>query len=84
MVGQGRREDRDSGGAVPARLPPSFTPPSLTTRARCSLRRIVRQDQAKIFSFSLDDDDRGRIQAVLDKGKRPKGDCYEWERGGAW
>ena len=27
---------------------------------------------------------RARLQEVLDRGVRPKGDCYGWERGGVW
>lgn len=38
-------------------------------------------DHVALFNLKLDDDDRGLIQEVLDKGKKPKGDCYQWERG---
>ena len=39
------------------------------------------QDHVALFQLSLDDADRSAIQAVLDEGKRPQGDCYAWERG---
>lgn len=42
------------------------------------------QDHVALFSFQLDATDLGRIQEVLDSGRRPKGDCYSWERGGTW
>lgn len=41
-------------------------------------------DLQRIFSFQLDADDAAAIQAVLDQGRRPTGDCYAWERGGRW
>ena len=42
------------------------------------------EDHRATFAFQLDDEDRAGIRAVLDKGKRPTADCYEWERGGRW
>ena len=39
------------------------------------------QDHIDLFDLSLDDEDRGRINEVLSKGRRPGGDCYQWERG---
>ncbi|CAL8466033.1 g5569 [Coccomyxa elongata] len=38
----------------------------------------------KLFTFALDDEDRGRIDAVLERARRPQSDCYTWERGGSW
>lgn len=38
----------------------------------------------KLFTFALDDEDRGRIDAVLQRAARPQSDCYTWERGGSW
>jgi aryl-alcohol dehydrogenase-like predicted oxidoreductase len=43
----------------------------------------VAETQAT-FSLVMDEEDRGRIQEVLKKGKPPNGDCYTWERGGQW
>lgn len=37
-----------------------------------------------LFAFALDDEDAAALQDVLSAGKRPKGDCYTWERGGVW
>ncbi|KAG2501704.1 hypothetical protein HYH03_000205 [Edaphochlamys debaryana] len=42
------------------------------------------QDHQRLFSFALDSEDRAAIEEVLAKGKRPIGDCYDWERGGVW
>ncbi|MEW5316291.1 MAG: hypothetical protein WDW38_007671 [Sanguina aurantia] len=42
------------------------------------------QDHVALFGFQLDETDLGRIAEVLDSGKKPKGDCYSWERGAAW
>ena len=39
------------------------------------------QDHVALFQLALDDEDRGRIDEVLATGKRPRGDCYAWERG---
>jgi aryl-alcohol dehydrogenase-like predicted oxidoreductase len=41
-------------------------------------------DHRALFSFELDDSDLARIRDVLDRGKKPKEDCYQWERGGGW
>ena len=41
-------------------------------------------DHRALFSFDLDERDLGRIRDVLDRGKKPKEDCYQWERGGGW
>ncbi len=38
-------------------------------------------DHLALFSLALDDTDRGKISEVLAKGKRPRGDSYQWERG---
>ena len=42
------------------------------------------QDHVKLASLKLDDEDLGRIDEVLATGKQAQGDCYDWERGGAW
>ncbi|KAK9804340.1 hypothetical protein WJX72_008140 [[Myrmecia] bisecta] len=42
------------------------------------------QDHQRLFTFQLDRADNDAIQAVLDGGSRPAGDCYAWERGGIW
>jgi aryl-alcohol dehydrogenase-like predicted oxidoreductase len=41
-------------------------------------------DHRALFSFDLDEDDRMQIRAVLDEGKKPKEDCYQYDRGGGW
>lgn len=41
-------------------------------------------DHQKLFTFELDASDQEAIRAVLDQGRQPKGDCYDWERGGVW
>jgi aryl-alcohol dehydrogenase-like predicted oxidoreductase len=41
-------------------------------------------DHRALFSFALDEQDLGLIRDVLDRGKKPKEDCYQWERGGGW
>ena len=41
-------------------------------------------DHRALFSFQLDDSDLAAIRDVLDRGKKPKEDCYQWERGGGW
>ena len=38
----------------------------------------------QIFSFELDQDDLGKIEAVLNTGNKPTSDVYSWERGGRW
>jgi aryl-alcohol dehydrogenase-like predicted oxidoreductase len=38
----------------------------------------------KIFSFELDQEDLGKIEAVLNTGVKPTSDVYSWERGGRW
>ncbi|EFJ45917.1 hypothetical protein VOLCADRAFT_105794 [Volvox carteri f. nagariensis] len=42
------------------------------------------QDQVRLFGFTLDEQDQAAIQEVLDRGRRPRSDCYTWERGGEW
>jgi aryl-alcohol dehydrogenase-like predicted oxidoreductase len=39
-------------------------------------------EHRQLFEFELDADDLARIEGLLEGGKAPKGDCYEWERGG--
>lgn len=39
-------------------------------------------DHRRLFSLNLDAEDLAAIQAVLDQGPQPTGDCYSWERGG--
>ncbi|KAL4854303.1 putative aldo-keto reductase 1 [Chlorella vulgaris] len=41
-------------------------------------------DLKTVFSFQMDDGDREAIAKVLAAGKQATGDCYDWERGGAW
>lgn len=42
-------------------------------------------DHVALASLKLDTDDLGSIDGVLARGRRPKGDCYAWERGiGPW
>jgi len=41
-------------------------------------------DHRALFSFALDEQDLRLIRDVLDRGKKPKEDCYQWERGGGW
>uniref|UniRef100_A0A7S3RAK6 NADP-dependent oxidoreductase domain-containing protein n=1 Tax=Dunaliella tertiolecta TaxID=3047 RepID=A0A7S3RAK6_DUNTE len=38
-------------------------------------------DYAALFSFNLDAGDNAAIQEVLERGKQPLGDCYQFERG---
>ena len=45
--------------------------------------RHVQQHQ-RLFSFSLDEEDRRRIEEVSAQGVRPSSDCYTWERGGSF
>ena len=42
------------------------------------------EDHRALFAFELDDEDRKAIRAVLDQGKQPTADSYQWERGGKW
>lgn len=42
------------------------------------------EDHRALFAFDLDDEDRAAIRAVLDSGKQPTADSYQWERGGKW
>ncbi|PNW72043.1 hypothetical protein CHLRE_16g684750v5 [Chlamydomonas reinhardtii] len=42
------------------------------------------EDNQRLFSFRLDADDLGAIDEVLARGRRPRSDCYSWERGGQW
>lgn len=39
------------------------------------------QDHQAISRVSLETGDLDKIAAVLDKGVKPQGDCYDWERG---
>jgi diketogulonate reductase-like aldo/keto reductase len=39
------------------------------------------EDNSRVLALKLDDADVAAIQAVLDKSKGPKGDCYSFERG---
>jgi aryl-alcohol dehydrogenase-like predicted oxidoreductase len=41
-------------------------------------------DHQRLFTFELDGDDLAAIDAVLVEGGKPKGDCYDWERGGSF
>lgn len=41
-------------------------------------------DHQAAFLIKLDQDDRAKIDAVLQKGAQAKGDCYTWERGGVF
>ncbi|KAG2435732.1 hypothetical protein HXX76_006929 [Chlamydomonas incerta] len=41
-------------------------------------------DNQRLFSFRLDAADLAAIDEVLARGRRPRGDCYSWERGGEW
>lgn len=42
------------------------------------------EDHRKVFTFTLTPQDKAQIQEVLDRGKKSKGDCYDYERGGQW
>ena len=42
------------------------------------------EDHRALFAFELDEEDRKAIRAVLDQGKQPTADSYQWERGGKW
>lgn len=42
------------------------------------------EDHRRLFAFSLAAQDKAQIQEVLDGGKKSKGDCYDYERGGQW
>lgn len=41
-------------------------------------------DHQRLFTFKLDGDDLAAIDGVLKAGNQARGDCYAWERGGAW
>lgn len=41
-------------------------------------------DHQRLFDFELDADDLAAVDGVLAAGSRPKGDCYDWERGGTF
>ena len=42
------------------------------------------QQHKKLFGFSLDAEDRQRIEEVSAQGVKPSSDCYTWERGGSF
>jgi aryl-alcohol dehydrogenase-like predicted oxidoreductase len=42
------------------------------------------RDHRSLMSLHLDQADRDRIHMALQAGRRPVGDVYDWERGGAW
>jgi hypothetical protein len=37
-----------------------------------------------LFSFQLTVEDQAAIEEVLAQARRPRGDCYDWERGGTF
>ena len=39
-------------------------------------------DHQKLFTFQLSYNDDQEIQQILSEAKKPKSDCYSWERGG--
>lgn len=41
-------------------------------------------DHEALFSFALDTEDQAAIDEVLAQARRPRGDCYTWERGGVF
>lgn len=41
-------------------------------------------DHQRLFEFELDAADLSAVEALLAAGKAPAGDCYAWERGGAF
>lgn len=41
-------------------------------------------DHQALFSFQLDAQDCAAIDEVLAQARRPRGDCYSWERGGVF
>jgi len=41
-------------------------------------------DHKALFAFDLDAEDMTSIRAVLDAGKQPTNDSYQWERGQPW
>lgn len=41
-------------------------------------------DHQALFTFTLDAADEEAIAGQLAKGKKGKGDCYDYERGGKW
>lgn len=55
--------------------------PSIILGARNALHV---PDHQQLFDFVLDDSDTAEIQGVLSSGRQPQGDCYDWERGGAF
>lgn len=42
------------------------------------------KDHQTLFSFSLDSMDRDAIDNILADSRRPRSDCYSWERGGSF
>ena len=42
------------------------------------------EDHQKLFQFTLDADDKSRIDEALSFTTKATGDCYDWERGGKW
>jgi len=49
------------------------------TASRSNANHIT--DQVALSALTLDAADKDTIAAVLEQGTRPKGDCYQWERG---
>jgi len=41
-------------------------------------------DHQRLFTFELSEKDSQQIEEVLEQARRPKGDCYSWERGGTF
>jgi aryl-alcohol dehydrogenase-like predicted oxidoreductase len=41
-------------------------------------------DHRALFSFRLTAEDEAAIDEVLAQSRRPRGDCYDWERGGVF
>jgi aryl-alcohol dehydrogenase-like predicted oxidoreductase len=41
-------------------------------------------DHVALFGFELDAGDEGALAEVLAAGRRARGDCYSYERGGVW
>ncbi|CAL6368899.1 unnamed protein product [Bathycoccus prasinos] len=42
------------------------------------------EDHQKLFQFTLDAEDKSKIDEVLSSTTKATGDCYDWERGGKW
>jgi len=42
------------------------------------------EDHQKLFQFTLDADDKSKIDEALSSTTKATGDCYDWERGGKW